>query len=181
MMDDNFTDYFEPENVPDDKPKEETPEQREEREIKETTIDRTRGGRRRLFLWSLVVVLAGFLVYTVWSRYIHPYRTDCQERGVIMDVANEGTLVKTYECKMISEKYISDTVHIYTSDFAFTIKSDSLAREANALKGTGRRVTVHYYEYKGMVPWRGETKRFATQIVPDGAQAAPDSTGLKQR
>ena len=29
MMDDNFTDYFEPENVPDDKPKEETPEQRE--------------------------------------------------------------------------------------------------------------------------------------------------------
>ena len=110
MMDDNFTDYFEPENVPDDKPKEETPEQREEREIKETTIDRTRGGRRRLFLWSLVVVLAGFLVYTVWSRYFHPYRTDCQERGVIMDVANEGTLVKTYECKMISEKYISDTV-----------------------------------------------------------------------
>ncbi len=123
MMDDNFTDYFEPENVPDDKPKEETPEQREEREIKETTIDRTRGGRRRLFLWSLVVVLAGFLVYTVWSRYFHPYRTDCQERGVIMDVANEGTLVKTYECKMISEKYISDTVHIYTSDFAFTIKT----------------------------------------------------------
>ena len=102
MMDDNFTDYFEPENVPDDKPKEETPEQREEREIKETTIDRTRGGRRRLFLWSLMVVLAGFLVYTVWSRYFHPYRTDCQERGVIMDVANEGTLVKTYECKMIS-------------------------------------------------------------------------------
>jgi len=32
-----------------------------------------------------------------------------------------------------------------------------------------------------MVPWRGETKRFATQIVPDGAQAAPDSSGLRQQ
>ncbi len=180
LMDDNFNDYFEPENVPDDKPKEETPEQREEREIKESTIDRTRGFKRRMFLWCLVAVLFGFLFYTVWSRYFHPYKTDCQERGVIMDVANEGTLVKTYECSMISERYISDTVHIYNSNFDFTIKNDSLAREANALKGTGRRVTVYYYEYKGRVPWRGETKRFATRIVPDGSAPVDTTTSRKQ-
>ena len=68
---------------------------------------------------------------------------------------------------MVSEKFISDTVHIYTSDFKFTIKDDSLARLANTLKGTGRRVTVTYQEYNGKLPWRGETKIIATGIALD--------------
>ncbi len=164
-MDDEFKDYFDSDSVPEEKPKEETPEQREERELRETTIDRRRN-KRRIFLLCLIIVLLGFIAYTVWSHYFHPY-TSTDVKGVIVDVFNKGSLVKTYECEMISEKFITDTTHVYQADFSFTIPNDSLARTANGLKGTGRRVVVTYDEYKGNLPWRGETNRYATKIEVD--------------
>lgn len=165
FMDDNFNDYFETENFPEKNTQEETPEQREERELKEATIERAHN-RKRIFLVCLSLVLLLTVVIVVWSRYFHPYK-ESSERGVITAVTNEGVIFKTFEGEMVSEKYISDTVHIYTSDFKFTIKNDSLARLANSLKGSGRRVTVTYEEYKGKLPWRGETKIIATGISPD--------------
>lgn len=163
MMDDNFKDYFEAENVPEEKPQEETPEQREEREIKETTIER-RYNKKRLFVISLITGLALFLVIWMWLRYFHPYATG-QETGVIMKVSNEGNLFKTYEGKMISEAYIIDTVTTFESNFDFTITDDSLARRAMELAGSGKRVTVDYKYYKGKLPWRGENNRVITQIT----------------
>lgn len=165
LMDDNFNDYFEPESVPEKKVQEETPEQREERELKEATIERAHN-RKRVFFVCLSVVLLLTIAGVIWSRYFHPYK-ESSERGVITAVTSEGTIFKTFEGEMVSEKFISDTVHIYTSDFKFTIKDDSLARLANTLKGTGRRVTVTYQEYNGKLPWRGETKIIATGIALD--------------
>ena len=162
-MDDNFKDYFEPENVPEEKPQEETPEQREEREIKETTIER-RYNKKRLFAISFTAALALFVIIWAWLRYWHPYATG-QETGVIMKVSNEGNLFKTYEGKMISEVYIIDTVTTFESNFNFTITDDSLARRAMELAGTGKRVTVDYKYYKGKLPWRGESNHVATQIT----------------
>ena len=49
LMDDNFNDYFEPESVPEKKVQEETPEQREERELKEATIERAHNRKRVFF------------------------------------------------------------------------------------------------------------------------------------
>ena len=168
-MDDDFKDYFDSDSVPEEKPQVETPEQREERELKELTIDRTRS-KRRIFLVCLILVLIGFIAFSVWSRYFRPY-TSTDVKGVIVDVFNKGSLVKTYECTMISEKFITDTTHIYQADFSFTIPNDSLARLANQLKGTGRRVVVAYDEYKGNLPWKGETNRYATKIEMDTTAA----------
>ena len=67
MMHDDFKDYFETENVPEEKPQEETPEQREEREIKETTIER-RYDKKRLFIISFVSALALFVIILTWLR-----------------------------------------------------------------------------------------------------------------
>ncbi len=162
LLDDDFNDYFEPENVPEKKPVEETPEQREERLLKEATIERVHDRKRMFFIgFGVAALLCGILF--VWFHFFRPYKVS-QQRGVIMEVANEGTFFKTFECKMISESYISDTTRVYTSDFDFTITNDSLALKANELKGTGRRVTIDYEEYSGRVLWRGESHRIATNI-----------------
>ena len=84
-----------------------------------------------------------------------------------MKVSNEGTVFKTYEGEMISESYVEDTLLAMKSDFAFSIPTDSLARDAMRWAADGKRVVLTYDEYKGKVLWRGDSKRVVTSIEPD--------------
>ena len=173
LFSDKYDDHFysskkdeEEQKKKEQQPVEETPEEREERELRELTYDRSSKRKRILIIGGVVLLVLGVGI-ALWLRYFHPYIVS-EERGVILKVQSEGTILKTYEVQMISEKYIADTVRAYKSGFEFTIKSDSLAAKASRLQSTGRRVTVKYEEFKGMLPWRGETNRFATDIIADG-------------
>ena len=79
-MDDNFNDYFE-KDAEVEKPTEhvETPQEREDREIAESTIER-RHSTLRLVLMGVVAVLALTLLWWVWSSFFHPY-SEGTERG----------------------------------------------------------------------------------------------------
>ena len=68
---------------------------------------------------------------------------------------------------MMSEKILPDTTRRYYSDFFFTIKDDSVAKNVMRSAGTGQRVRLSYIEYKGRLPWRGQTKIIVTDIRPD--------------
>jgi len=166
-MDDNFNDYFTDENVPEEQPAvhQETEQEREEREIKEATIER-RGYSVKLVLALIILAMALFLGWWIWQYYFSPYRVS-QEKGWIMKVSNEGTIFKTYEGEMISEGYIEDTLAAMHSDFKFSIPTDSLARDAMRLAGNGQRVILTYNEYKGSVVWRGASKHIVTKIECD--------------
>ena len=173
-MDDNFNDYFTDENVPEEQPQvyQETEQEREEREIKEATIER-RGNTVKVLLALIIVAMVLFLGWWMWQHYFHAYRIS-QEKGWIMKVSNEGTIFKTIEGEMISEGYIEDTIAALHSDFKFSIPSDSLARDAMLWAGDGKRVVVTYNEYKGTVVWRGSSKHIATKIEPDTILAKPN-------
>lgn len=173
-MDDNFDDYFiEPqEPEPEKEPHEETAQEREEREIKEATIER-RGSTLRILLALIICAMAIFLAWWAWQYYFHPYRIS-QEKGWIMKVSNEGTVFKTFEGEMISDGYIEDTLVALHSDFFFSIPSDSLARDAMRLAGEGKRVVLTYNEYKGTVLWRGNSKHVVTKIELDSIRIKPN-------
>lgn len=161
-MDDSFDDYFEEGSVPQEKkPEVETPEQREERELRESTIER-RYDRRRYILLSVAGVLGVLLVWWLGNRYFHVYETG-KETGVIMEVVNRGSLFKTYEGKMMSERAYLDTV-LYRTDFIFTVRDDSLAAEIYRYAGTGRKVELEYESYRGSLPWRGESNRIVVAM-----------------
>ena len=164
-MDDNFDDYFE--NAPEEQPQihVETESEREDREIKEATIER-RGYSVKIVLMLIILAMAIFLGWWMWQYYFHPYRIS-QEKGWIMKVTNEGTLFKTLEGEMISEGYIQDDIGVMKSDFLFSIPNDSLAREAMRWAGDGKRVVLTYKEYKGTVLWRGNSKHIMTEITLD--------------
>lgn len=165
-MDDNFNDYF-TDDAPEEQPQvyHETEQEREEREIKEATIER-RGNSIKMLLVLIIAALVCFLGWWVYQYYFHPYRVS-QEKGWIMKVSNEGTVFKTVEGEMISEGYIEDTIAALHSDFEFSIPSDSLAREAMRWAGNGKRIILSYNEYKGKVLWRGNSKHVVTNIEPD--------------
>ena len=187
-MDDNFDDYFE--NGPEEEPQvhQETELEREEREIKEATIER-RGYTVKVLLALVILAMGLFLGWWIWQYYYHPYR-ESQEKGWIMKVSNEGTIFKTYEGEMITESYVEDTLVAMHSNFDFSIPTDSLARSAMRWAGDGQRVILTYKEYKGTVLWRGNSKNIVTKIERDSdlvktnpyknAQAAPGNEGEKK-
>lgn len=172
-MDDNFDDYFDTE-APEEVPEvyHETEQEREEREIKEATIER-RGNSVKVTLVLIILAMALFLGWWMWQHYFHPYRVS-QEKGWIMKVSNEGTLFKTFEGEMISEGYIEDTLVAMHSDFTFSIPNDSLARDAMHWAQNGSRVVLTYNEYKGTVVWRGNSKHVVTKIERDSDLVKPN-------
>ena len=167
-MNDNFEDHFidDEENAEEsNQPHQETPQEREEREIKEATIER-RGSSLKILLAIVAVAMAMFLAWWIWQYYFHPYRIS-QEKGWIMKVSNEGSVFKTVEGEMISENYVQDTLLAMHSDFQFSITDDSLVRDAMSFAGDGQRVVLTYNEYKGTVLWRGNSRHIVTKIEPD--------------
>ncbi len=173
-MDDNFNDYFTDENMPEEQPQvhQETEQEREEREIKEATIER-RGASVKILLAFIIIAMALFLGWWVWQYYFHPYRVS-QEKGWIMKVSNEGTIFKTLEGEMIRENYIQGDIGVMTSDFHFSIPTDSLARTAMRYAGDGQRVVLTYNEYKGSVLWRGNSRHVVTNIETDTNLVKPN-------
>ena len=172
-MDDNFKDYF-TDDAPEERPQshQETELEREEREIKEATIER-RGSSVKITLALIIAAMAIFLGWWVWQYYFHPYRVS-QEKGWIMKVSDEGTLFTTYEGEMISESYVEDTIVAMHSDFHFSITNDSLVRKAIYYSQDGKRVILTYNEYKGTVLWRGNSKYVATAIEVDSQLVKPN-------
>lgn len=173
-MDDNFNDYFTDENMPEEQPQvhQETEQEREEREIKEATIER-RGASVKILLAFIIIAMALFLGWWVWQYYFHPYRVS-QEKGWIMKVSNEGTIFKTLEGEMIRENYIQGDIGVMTSDFHFSIPTDSLARTAMRYAGDGQRVVLTYNEYKGSILWRGNSRHVVTNIETDTNLVKPN-------
>jgi hypothetical protein len=171
----NFEDHFidDEENAEElNQPHEETPQEREEREIKEATIER-RGSSLKILLAIVAVAMAMFLAWWIWQYYFHTYRIS-QEKGWIMKVSNEGSVFKTVEGEMISENYVQDTLLAMHSDFLFSITDDSLVRDAMSFAGDGRRVVLTYNEYKGTVLWRGSSKHVVTKIELDSVRIKPN-------
>lgn len=166
-MDDNFDDHFTDVHDPDEQPQQhvETELEREEREIREATIER-RGNTVKMLLIFIIAAMVLFLGWWMWQHYFHPYRIS-QEKGWIMKVSSEGSLFKTFEGEMISAGYIEDTLLAMHSDFKFSIPSDTLARQAMRWSQDGKRIVLTYDEYKGTVLWRGNSNKIVTAIELD--------------
>ena len=166
-MDDNFDDYFMNDNrEAEQKPQQrrETPQEREDREIAEATIERRHNTVRVMLIGAILAMLL-FLGWWVWSRYYHPYEQG-QYKGWVIHIASQGSLFKTFEGEMLSIAYADDSV-VRRDTIHFTIESDTIAREAMRWNADGRRLVMNYNRYKGVVPWRGASPLVITSITMD--------------
>lgn len=114
----------------------------------------------RWFFFILFVALG----VTVYIRYFVPYATESRTTGFVTRVEKRGIIFKTFEGEMISQSQLTDTAHVYSRDFYFSIPNDSLARVIQSYEGTGRPVTLTCKRYFGSLPWRGASKTIAVAI-----------------
>ena len=115
----------------------------------------------------IVAALAAFLYFKFWWVF-----SDGTKTGELNSLTYTGYVFKTYEGEMILTGYGSKNAAgtVQSKTFKFSVADRKVAEKLNQM--TGLRVTVHYKEYKGALPWRGYEKA----VVDSVAEEAPGQT-----
>src|SRR4029079_2156925 len=131
-------------------------------ELKKEGKRRGSGFRRffRTFVIILILALAGYIYW----KYYFPYTSDGVKSGYLNYAVRKGQLFKTYEGKLIQEGIRSKTAgSIQSYEFEFSISEKSIAEKMMA--NSGKWFDLHYKEYHGRIPWRGNTVYIVDSII----------------
>lgn len=113
----------------------------------------------RRILLVLFLLLAGFIYF--WFFFVFG---EGVKSGHLNYAVKKGNIFKTYEGKLIQEGFRSKTAgSIQSYEFEFSISSKRIYDVLSA--NSGKRFDLHYKEYHGVVPWRGNTKYIVDSIV----------------
>lgn len=98
----------------------------------------------------ILAALAGFLYFKFWWVF-----SDGTKTGELNSLTYTGYVFKTYEGEIILTGYGNKNAsgQVQSKNFKFSVKDPAVADQLKEM--TGMKVTVHYKEYKGALPWRG--------------------------
>ncbi len=114
----------------------------------------------RTFVIILVLIFAG---YIYWKFYF-PYTSDGVKSGYLNFAVRKGQLFKTYEGKLIQEGIRSKTAGaIQSNEFEFSIKDKKVFEVLKV--NSGKIFDLHYKEYNGVIPWRGNSRYIVDSII----------------
>ena len=139
----------------------------------------------KIIAWIIVILLlagAGFCYY----KYLWVF-SDGTKTGELNSLTYTGYIWKTYEGEMILSGYGNKSASggaVQSKIFKFSVADKAVAEELQQL--TGQRVTVHFKEYKGALPWRGYERAIvdiienSEPIVPEPANRLPYDASAEQ-
>jgi len=114
-------------------------------------------------LWAIIAVLVIGLGITFYFKYLFVFGEGVKS-GHLNYAVKKGNLFKTYEGKLIQEGIRSKTVgSIQSYEFEFSIANERVFQllEVNS----GKEFDLHYKEYHGVLPWRGNTKYIVDSVI----------------
>ena len=122
-------------------------------------------------LFSALLVLA-ILAGIFYFKFLWVF-SDGTKTGELDSLTYTGYVFKTYEGEIILTGYGNKNASgsVQSKNFKFSVADKEVAEKLKQM--TGLRVTVHYKEYKGKLPWRGYEKAIVdsvteeTAVVPD--------------
>ncbi len=127
---------------------------------------RVSGFKRFTRVLGVLIVLG--LAAFVYFKFFFVFG-DGVKSGHLNYAVKKGNIFKTYEGKLIQEGYRSKTAGtIQSYEFEFSIKSKKIYDILSA--NSGKRFDLHYKEYHGAVPWRGNTNYIVDSIISMGDQ-----------
>ena len=116
----------------------------------------------------VLAILAGIFYF----KFLWVF-SDGTKTGELNSLTYTGYVFKTYEGEIILTGYGNKNASgsVQSKNFKFSVANKEEAEKLRQM--TGLRVTVHYKEYKGTLPWRGYEKAIVdsvteeTTMVPD--------------
>ena len=131
-------------------------------QLKVESKHRTSGVKKifRTFVIVLILALAGYIYW----KYYYPYTSDGVKSGYLNFAVRKGQLFKTYEGKLIQEGIRSKTAGaIQSNEFDFSIKDKEIFEVLKM--NSGKIFDLHYKEYNGVIPWRGNSRYIVDRII----------------
>ena len=131
----------------------------------------------------LILVLGAALGY---YKFLWVF-SDGTKTGELNSLTYTGYIWKTYEGEMILSGYgAKGSVNgsVQSKYFKFSVQDKAVAEEIKQL--TGQRITVHYKEYKGALPWRGYERAIVDRVEtsepinPEPANRLPIDAAAEQ-
>lgn len=105
---------------------------------------------KKLLTVTIIVILlvAGMFIY--W-RYYRVFGEGVKS-GQLNFVVKKGYIFKTYEGKLIQSGFKGG---MQSNEFEFSVVKESVAQQL--MVNSGKTFDLHYREYLGKLPWRGNT------------------------
>ena len=122
---------------------------------------RTSGFKRffRVFMITVILILAGYIYW----KYFYVFGEGVKS-GYLNFAVRKGQLFKTYEGKLIQQGIKSQAVgSIQSNESEFSIKEKHIFDVLSI--NSGKIFDLHYREYNGIVPWRGNTLYLVDSII----------------
>lgn len=99
----------------------------------------------------LVLLLGGGVF--VYFNYFFIYSEGSRE-GLLNKFSTKGTIFKTHEGELLMPGVVPTMNQLSNNFFYFSAQSPEIV---NALEdATGKKVKVHYIQYRNSLPWRGD-------------------------
>ena len=113
---------------------------------------------------SLLLILAAALFVYIEFYYVFGEGVKARELNFVV---YKGYLWKTYEGRAIQAGFQKGskgvTTAIQSYEFDFSVADKAIAD--TLMRCSGRNVQLHYKEYLGALPWRGQQKYIVDRIV----------------
>lgn len=114
---------------------------------------------------STIVAVAVFALFVFFKFYF--VFGEGVKAGELNFVVYKGYVFKTYEGKVIqagfNSKMKNTTSAIQSYEFEFSITDPAVAD--SLMRCSGKLVELHYKEYLGSLPWRGQQKYVVDRIL----------------
>jgi hypothetical protein len=124
-----------------------------------------------LFILAILAVVFYFKFLWVFS--------DGTKTGELNSLTYTGYVFKTYEGEIILTGYGSKNASgtVQSKNFKFSVADKDVAEKLRQM--TGLRVTVHYKEYKGRLPWRGYERAIVDSVQEENPEPPTPTTPQK--
>lgn len=111
---------------------------------------------------AVALILAGFIYFKFYFVFGEGVKA-----GELNFVVYKGYVFKTYEGRAIQAGFQKggkgSTAAIQSYEFDFSITDKAVAD--SLMRCSGKTVELHYKEYLGSIPWRGQQKYIVDKIL----------------
>ncbi len=107
----------------------------------------------------VILALAGFVFFKFYFVFGEGVKA-----GDLNQVMYKGYVFKTYEGRLIQAGLRGKGTNGMES-YVFEFSVDDTAVADSLMRCSGRTVELHYKEYLGALPWRGQQKYIVDQII----------------
>ncbi len=115
------------------------------------------------FLSTIIIVLLVFVIGFFYWRFYWVFGEGVKA-GELNFLVRKGYVFKTYEGKLIQSGFkggIAGSIQSY--EFEFSVVDPAIARQL--MNNSGKLFELHYKEYQGAIPWRGNSVYVVDSIL----------------